>query len=202
MLQNKSSTICYFMISFLLVISAISIAVENVYAGNDATAVSFQFDYIWFVEGGTKVANLRGTGEITTRDGKVIGKSDVTPHGNWVGIHGLKGAQFSYEPSFDRIAFIKKSKSRSTSYASLSYDRKKSWKISEENFIFLVPAGSILYHCTPKIDFAKSITRASLITLPSGNFNLFGYTVKCSVNGGTVKFNRGTIVESTGCKME
>lgn len=87
-----------------------------------------------------------------------------------------------------------------TECTTITLSKTNEWMIEDDNFSFLMEivqlGRPILVTLLP-----ESIVHASVVNLPEGNFELFGYTVRASKDDAKVKFIHGTIVESSNCEI-
>jgi hypothetical protein len=85
-------------------------------------------------------------------------------------------------------------------FAKLTLNKTQEWGIENEHFIFLLE----LYQLGRQallVRLPESIVRASIITLPAGQFTLFGYLIDAAKDGAIVKFLHGKATENVGCTV-
>lgn len=135
---------------------------------------------------------------IENQKGEIIAEGKAEIEEGCIALRGKKGASFEYDSQTSKMDLRKWSDKEPGKFAKISMT-KNQWTIGNDNFFFLMH--DQVMGRTTEILLPESITRASILTLPKGNHELFGYKIKAMKDGARVKFLRGIIVECNDCNI-
>jgi hypothetical protein len=138
-----------------------------------------------------------GTGAVKNETGEVIAEGRLRTAGNWLAIPGKTGTTFKFE-AYGSSVKATWPDTEPGEFAFLSLNQTHDWTISDDRFLFLAEV-SQLGRPTLFVRLPESITRASFVTVPKGDLDLFGYRIVAPADGGKVKFQKGAVVDCSGC---
>lgn len=191
---TRSTVINSFLISSLVLLMYASGAVAQV--TGEFKDVSF-----WATDGGRKFEASGGSGVLKNADGAVIAEGKLTSPAGLLAINGKKGASFSHTPStqpFNKEAWPKEAPRE---IAEVALTEGSRWTLKDERFLFVLEVPALNRpQIVPVLD--KSLARASVITLPKGKYNLWGYPINVSKDAGIVKFRHGFLINMTDASFD
>jgi len=141
-----------------------------------------------------------GSGTVTNGRGEVIAEGDVANRGGFIAMRLTSGASFQHVPTAMQISLEKWNGRNEENFARVTYGGDGRWTVDNNSFFLLMQSPNMMAAVGSVLP-DESLVRASLITLPAGEWNLFGYTIAVSEDRATVKFLHGKIVESADCKV-
>jgi hypothetical protein len=138
-----------------------------------------------------------GTGTVKNEKGEVIAEDSLRAAGDRLAIRGKVGTTFKFG-AYGALVKAAWPDPQPGDFASLSLNRTDQWMIEDDHFSFLAQVYRLdkptLFVCLP-----ESIARASIITVPKGDLDLFGYKIAAPADGGKVKFQKGAVIDCSGC---
>ena len=143
---------------------------------------------------------LTGHGFLKNESDKIIAQGDIEDSSDWITIVAQKGATFKYKPQRTKVE-TKWGNETPIEFANVTLRNNDEWVIENDNLRFLMEVYS-LNRPTLFILIPDSIVHASIINLPNGNFDLFGYKIITTENGAKVKFHRGIASECSKCSIQ
>src|SRR5664280_2300370 len=87
----------------------------------------------------------------------------------------------------------------STNVALVDFDGKDKWTLKDDQFLFMLEAGSD-FHGNVLVD--KSLLSSSSISFPEGTYFMWGHSITAGVGGGTVVFKQGQPVDGDNTIVE
>jgi len=152
-------------------------------------------------EGGKRIYSVSGgSGTLKNEKEEIVAEGKLEDKEGYIAIRSRKGGSFEYKPQTTKVTSTKCTETEPSQFATMSLDKQNRWLLTDSNFFFLMKAGGT-FSPTIQILFPESIVRASVITLPSGKFELFGYRIKVPKDGARVKFFHGIVVENSNCTV-
>lgn len=143
---------------------------------------------------------IMGHGLLKNESDKIIAQGDIEDSSDWIAIAARKGATFKYKPQRAKVE-TKWGNEIPSEFAIVTLRNNDEWVIENDNFKFLMEVYS-LSSPTLFVLIPDSIVHASIINLPSGNFDLFGYKIIATENGAKVKFQHGIASECSKCSIQ
>lgn len=159
--------------------------------------------------------NTLTKGTVTLRD-KETGQMQVDPQikivERWGAVNGLRDITFVCSPTNGQVSFTAV-KDKVPTYATLQFLPPDRWKILDGHFYFLtelVQTGALTTQSilgkgpSPvgvTINDERSITRASVVNVPEGEYMLFGYKIQVPSQSGRVTFRLGKIITHENCRI-
>lgn len=138
-----------------------------------------------------------GTGAVTNEKGEVIAEGRLGTAENWLAIPGKMGSTFRFEAFGPSVAAVW-SGAKPRDFPVLSLNSAHDWTIKDNHFSFLAEVQP-LGRPTLFVLLPESIVRASVITVPKGGLDLFGYRITAPADGAKVKFQNGAVIGCSGC---
>ncbi len=130
-----------------------------------------------------------GRGTIQNEGGDVIARGELQNFGSWIALEATVGASFEFRPGLRRLEGVSWPY-RAGEPAQLTFDGDKRWTIDSGGFFLLLKPRSVMEY-EVQIVLAESIARASLVTLPTGRFELFGYEIEVPSKAARIRFTNG-----------
>jgi hypothetical protein len=138
-----------------------------------------------------------GIGAVKNEKGEVIAEGRLQTAENWLAIPGKMGATFRFGANDSSVKAVW-SDAKPEDFALLSVNSMHDWTIKDDHFSFLADVKS-MFGPTLFIRLPESIVRASVIIVPKGNLELFGFRITARADGAKVRFQKGTVIGCTGC---
>lgn len=146
------------------------------------------------------------------KTGQIIADGDIKTVERWGSVNASKGAIFTCAPTQGQVSFGE-SKSKTTPiYAALEFSPPDQWKTLDDNFYILsefVQTGPLTVQDLAGkgeavqlvFNLERSITRASVLTLPKGEHILFGYRINVQDTSGQITFRLGKVIAHENCQV-
>ena len=160
------------------------------------TGVSF-----WASNGAKSVEPSGGNGTLKNEKDIVVAQGDLKPVDKTMTIAAKKDATFVHAAA--KAAFPAESFTSNPvkEFAAIKFSDGNQWTIKDDKFVFVLEVPNLNQ---PRIAVAldKSLARASVITLPNGKYNLWGYPIEVSKGTGSVKFQHGSLINMTDASFD
>ncbi|MGB2937773.1 MAG: hypothetical protein WBD05_06200 [Phycisphaerae bacterium] len=150
----------------------------------------------WATDGGRKFIASGGTGTLKNEKSETIAEGELKDVDETLTIRGKRGASFVHQAKTEPFAADAYSKKEVTEFATVEFGEGNRWTLKDQNFLFVLEVPMLNRpQIVPSLD--RCLARASLITLPKGVVQLWGYTITVEKERGTVKFAHGKIIEAS-----
>ncbi len=172
--------------------------VTGSFQGVNMSAVNDEPDPASPYEPNKRVIDVSGKARLENGKGDTVAEGELFALDGRMAVRAKKGASFEHEPVEAKVVRPVWAKDKPATYAQVSFDGKRTFVVEDAEFVFLFrPSG----FGSVQILMPESLLRATVLTVPEGTFQLFGYQVKASKAKATVKFARGEVVETAGCEV-
>ncbi len=155
---------------------------------------SLSIQNIFFSDGGRKIAGVEGTGVVKNDEGEILGKGELGSSGGFMTIPGKQGTSFVHKPGEELVAKDKWPTTPPKQFATVELTKPYRWTLKDGHFLFLAEAPTLT---SLRMAVDESLARASILKLPEGTFQFWGYQVTVGQGGGYVKFQFGRIVDGS-----
>ena len=181
----------------LAALFALAIAYEAV---ADVTG-EFKGVSFWASNGGKSMEPSGGSGTLKNEKDTVVAQGDLKPVDKTMTIAAKKDATFVYTAAKTAFPADSFSSDPVKEFAAVELGDGNEWTIKDDKFVFVLEVPNLNQ---PRIAVAldKSLARASVITLPNGKYNLWGYPIEISKGTGMVKFQHGCLINMTDASFD
>jgi hypothetical protein len=151
--------------------------------------------------GGKSVKPSGGNGTLKNEKGSVVAQGDLKPVDKTMTSAAKKDATFVHAVAKTAFPADSFSSDPVMEFAAVEFGDGNQWTIKDDKFVFVLEVPNLNQ---PRIVVAldKSLARASVITLPKGKFNLWGYPIEVSKGTGIVKFRHGSLINMTDASFD
>ncbi len=183
--------------------TSLAILFTLVIAYQSAADVTGEFKGVsfWASNSGKSIELSGGNGTLTNEKGTIIAQGNLKSVDNAMTISASKDATFVHAVAKTVFAEDSFSSAPAKEYAAVQFGDGNQWTIKDDKFVFILEVPSLNQ---PQIVIAldKSLARASLITLPKGKYNLWGYPIEVTKDTGIVKFQNGCLINMTDASFD
>lgn len=155
----------------------------------------------WASNGGKSIEPSGGNGTLKNEKGTVVAQGDLKPVDKAMTIAANKDATFVHAAAKSAFPADSFSSDPVKEFAAVEFGDGNQWTIKDDKFVFVLEVPNLNQ---PRVVVAldKSLARASVITLPKGKYNLWGYPIEVSKSTGMVKFQHGCLINMTDASFD
>lgn len=199
--------VCLLAIVFLVSIGemvmaqAIRVSSMNYKATSVDKKITGFFEDASFVTEGGLYAVKSGKGELKNEKGDDLARGQLETVEDLIAVKAIKGARFEFAPTPESVLIKKWGAEKPKSKAVLTFTADNKWSVDSKDFYFLMK-GTGTFSSLLHILVAESILRSSVIKLPKGDIQLFGFKINAPGEGAEVTFEHGEVVAHTKCAVQ
>lgn len=176
----------------VLLLSVVSISKAEVTGTCTLSGISF-------IDMNKRVEAIYGTATLKNEREGIIAEGDLGVAAGFAAIKGKPGATFTHTPNVNALPEETWAKETVKDFPVVEWGPGNHWRLKDGNFYFFIEMPVVTMGIYILTD--QSLTRASVISLPEGNFSLWGYTVVIKKGGGKLKFLHGKVVDGSNANV-
>ena len=146
-----------------------------------------------------RALTAEGRGNLKNHSGEIVADDVLLNVDSHVAMRAVRGAHFGYTPT--RLSVPHSVGEESPTLAAVTFDGLHQWTLEDDNFLFLMDIEGF-FSVSVQVLLPESLSRASLIKFPAGEYVIFGYKVRAARSGARVAFVRGIAFDCVGCSVE
>jgi hypothetical protein len=155
---------------------------------------------ISFIDRDKTVEAVEGSAVLKNEKDETVADGDLSCVDGFVAACGKKGVAFAFTPLAGPLPENTWLKGKVKEFAAVELTKANTWSLKDNNLYFFIEMPVVTLGINILLD--ASLARASMISFPKGDYNLWGYTITIGEGGGRLKFLYGKIIDGSNAVVK